>query len=140
MNGGSGSGAAILDKARMATRGMAAGCPNFWPRMVIRKELAKRLCKCMPQPEFPKITLPGGMEELHHRLLLHPDDFLAGYAASTALMNQKNDVMAMEVVRGFTALPDCPKYFYFLEAEIAFRMQDFSSAWSTLQKYEPIAE
>jgi len=96
--------------------------------------------KCMPQPEFPRVMIPGGIDELRRRLVLHSDDFLAGYAASTALMSQNNDDLAMEIVRGFTASSGCPKYFYFLEAQIAFRMQDFPAAWEALQKYAPIAE
>jgi len=96
--------------------------------------------QCMPQPEFPKVVISGGIEEWRRRLVLHSDDFLAGYAASTALMSQNNNELALEIVRGFTALPECPKYFHFIEAEIAFRMQDFPAAWEALQKYEPIAE
>ncbi|MGB8353009.1 MAG: O-antigen ligase family protein [Chthoniobacteraceae bacterium] len=103
------------------------------------KEATEAALQGMQQPEFPKITIPGGIGEARRRLLVHNDDFLAGYAVITALMGQNNNGLALEIVRGFTALPDCPKYFYFLEAEIAFRMQDFPAAWKALQKYEPVA-
>jgi len=94
----------------------------------------------MPPPKFPNVAIAGGIEELRRRLVLNGDDFLAGYGMIKGLMDQQNNTMAMQVVKGFTGAEGCPKYFHFLEAEIAFRMQDYPSAWKALQTYESAAE
>jgi len=91
----------------------------------------------MPQPALPKATVSGDNQELHRRLLRRPDDFLAGYTLYTMLKVQGNFVAAMDVLQGLAKSPDCPRYIYFLEADLAFRMQDFPDAWKALQKYEP---
>lgn len=94
----------------------------------------------MPPPAFPVTTARENIRELNRRLVLHPNDFLAGYELCRALMEQKNDAMAMQVVRDLKMIPGCPGYFFYIEADLAFRLRDFSAAWESLQKYEPITD
>jgi hypothetical protein len=75
------------------------------------------------------------VSELRRRLLEHPGDFLAGYALSS-ILSQKDPAAALRVVRGLTASPECPNYFYFLKARLAYRTGDFAGAWDDFRKYE----
>lgn len=89
----------------------------------------------LPPPALPGIARPGNAGELRQRLLLHPGDFAAGYALYATLMSDKDERAAMQVLRGLTERPDCPRYFHFLEATLAFRHGDPAAAWDALQKY-----
>jgi hypothetical protein len=91
-----------------------------------------------PKPALPQILRPRDEGELRRRFLKHPDDFLAGYALCE-ILSKKDEAAALQVARGLTALPECPNYFYFLEAALAYRTKDFPGAWRALQKYAPIS-
>lgn len=92
----------------------------------------------LPPPVLPGISRSDRAGDLRQRLLLHSGDYAAGYALYGALMDEKDEHAAMQVLRGLTARPDCPRYFHFLEARLAFRLRDFAASWSALQKYEPV--
>jgi O-antigen ligase/Flp pilus assembly protein TadD len=93
--------------------------------------------KFLSAPALPKIQRAEETGELRRRLLLNPGDFRAGYALYAALAESKNDGEAMEVLHGMTSRADCPPYFHYLEARLAFQTGQYAAAWSALEKFEP---
>jgi O-antigen ligase/tetratricopeptide (TPR) repeat protein len=93
--------------------------------------------KYLTTPALPKLSRTEDIDGLKHRLLLNPGDYRTGYALFTGLTEQKKSDEAMGVLRGMTSRPDCPRYFYFLEAKLAFQTQQYAAAWNALKKFDP---
>ena len=65
-----------------------------------------------------------------------PDNYGIGFQLYQEQMNQAKIDEALFTVRHFTDLPNCPRYFHFLESEAWAAKKDWERAWKARQKFE----
>ena len=98
------------------------------------KGACETFLKFMPVPVLPNFSPAEKIDAMSRRLLLKPNDYKTGYALYAALTAEKNTARALKVLRGLTSRADCPSYFHYLEARLAFEMQDYATAWNAAKK------
>ena len=76
------------------------------------------------------------MAELKKELYAVPGDYAAGYALYRAQIDSGKIDDALATARHFTARPDAPAYFHYLEAEAWAGKQDWERAWRSWQDYK----
>ncbi len=89
-----------------------------------------------PPPLLPRVATDEPMTALEQKFATNPADFAAGYALYRAQMAAGKADDALATVRHFTAQPEAPAYFYFLEAEAWAAQQNWERAWRSWQEYE----
>src|SRR5256714_7328974 len=87
-------------------------------------------------PTLPPPAQNSSIEQLRQALHANPDNYGIGFQLYRAQMESGLVDEALMTVRHFTDLPDCPRYFHFLEAEAWAAKQDWERAWKAREKFE----
>lgn len=95
-------------------------------------ELAQR---SVLAPALPPVATTRSVADLQRDLLMRPDDFVAGFALYRAqrTANQRDDALA--TLRRLTPLPACPRYFHYLEAQLAMELGQWQNAWGAWRRF-----
>jgi tetratricopeptide (TPR) repeat protein len=88
------------------------------------------------KPTLPAAAQNTSIEQLRQALHGSPDNYSLGFQLYHEQMQQGLVDEALMTVRHFTELPDCPRYFHFLEAEAWAAKQDWERAWAARKKFE----
>jgi tetratricopeptide (TPR) repeat protein len=88
------------------------------------------------KPALPPTAQNTSIEQLRQALHASPDNYSLGFQLYREQMQQGLVDEALMTVRHFTGLPDCPRYFYFLEADAWAAKQDWERAWAAHKKFE----
>ncbi len=83
-----------------------------------------------PPPALPQHTSAASISQLK------PELYAAGYALYQAQMDAGKTDDALATIRHFTARPDAPPYFLYLEAEAWAAKENWERAWQSWQNYE----
>jgi O-antigen ligase len=94
--------------------------------------LVRRFGETPPLPE-PGARVP--IDQLRQALHAAPDNYGFGYQLYREQMAQGKIDEALVTVRHFTELPDCPRYFHFLEAEAWAAKENWERGWKAWQKF-----
>jgi tetratricopeptide (TPR) repeat protein len=89
-------------------------------------------------PALPAVAENSSIDQLRQALHANPDNYGTGFQLYHAQMEQGLVDEALMTVRHFTELPNCPRYFHFLEAEAWASKQDWERAWKAREKFDPI--
>lgn len=87
-------------------------------------------------PVLPPVGPRTSIDQLRQALHADPDNYGIGFHLYQEQMNQGKIDEALMTVRHFTDLPNCPRYFHFLESEAWAAKKDWERAWKARQKYE----
>ena len=87
-------------------------------------------------PSLPRSAASESIPELKKELSANPGDYAAGYALYRAQIDSDTTDDALATARHFTARPDAPAYFHYLEAEAWAGKQDWERAWRSWQDYK----
>lgn len=96
-------------------------------------ELVRRFGETPPLPEEQPRT---SIEQLLEAFNAAPNNYGIGYQLYREQMRAGKTDDALMTVRHFTALADCPRYFYFLEAEAWATKENWERAWQTWEKFQ----
>ena len=88
-----------------------------------------------PPPVMPAPNESASLESLQQQFRADASNFAVGYALYREQMRQHNVDDALATVRHFTALPDVPPYFYFLELEAWAAKANWERAWESWLKF-----
>ena len=66
---------------------------------------------------------------------LTTNDFVTGFALYQAHVEARETNDALETVRKLTAAPNCPKYFFYLQARLAMKVGAWEDAWRAWKKF-----
>lgn len=89
-----------------------------------------------PAPLLPRAGAPEPIPQLEQKLYTSPGDFAVGYALYQAQMAAGQVDDALATARHFTAQPDAPAYFQYLQAQAWAAKGDLERAWRAWQAYE----
>jgi O-antigen ligase len=89
-----------------------------------------------PPPALPELTGDRSIDDLERAHHANPDDIAVGYALYHAQMKAGKTDDALETARHFTARPDAPNYFHYLEAQAWAEQGNWERAWGCWQDYE----
>jgi hypothetical protein len=87
-------------------------------------------------PALPRSAAGESIPELKKELYANPGDYAVGYALYRAQIDAGKTDDALATARHFTARPDAPAYFHYLEAEAWAGKQDWERAWQSWQDYK----
>jgi O-antigen ligase/tetratricopeptide (TPR) repeat protein len=87
-------------------------------------------------PVLPPVGSRPSIDQLRQALHADPDNYGIGFNLYQEQMNQGKIDEALFTVRHFTDLPNCPRYFHFLESEAWAAKKDWERAWNARQKFE----
>jgi len=86
-------------------------------------------------PALPKFTLQRPVPELRRNLMLTTNDFVTGFALYQAHEAAGETNEALGTVRKLVTAPDCPKYFFYLQARLAMKAGEWDDAWGAWKKF-----
>ena len=89
-----------------------------------------------PPPVLPQHAPGSSIPELEKELYASPGDYAAGYALYRAQIDAGKTDDALATVRHFTARPDAPAYFQYLQAETWAAKENWERAWQSWQAYQ----
>jgi hypothetical protein len=89
-----------------------------------------------PPPVMPAPNESASLDSLHQQFRSDVNNFSIGYALFQKQMREDQVDDALATVRHFTALPEVPAYFYFLEAEAWAVKGNWERAWNTWLAFE----
>jgi hypothetical protein len=89
-----------------------------------------------PPPALPPTTGAGSIDELEKKLFASPSDPAIGYALYRAEMDAGKADDALATARHFTAQPDAPAYFHYLEAEAWAAKGNPERAWNSWREFQ----
>jgi tetratricopeptide (TPR) repeat protein len=87
-------------------------------------------------PALPAAADNSSIDQLRQALHANPDSYALGFQLYRAQMDRGLVDEALLTVRHFTDLPNCPRYFHFLEAEAWAAKQDWERAWKAREKFD----
>jgi hypothetical protein len=87
-------------------------------------------------PPLPEAGARSSIDELRQAFHAMPDNYGIGYQLYREQMLQGKVDEALVTVRHFTELPNCPRYFHFLEAEAWAAKENWERAWKTWEKFQ----
>ncbi|MGH8093511.1 MAG: O-antigen ligase family protein [Chthoniobacterales bacterium] len=87
-------------------------------------------------PLLPRVARDESITGLEQKFSADPTDFATGYALYRAQMAAGKTDDALATARHFSAQPDAPAYFEYLEAEAWAAKQNWERAWESWQQYE----
>jgi O-antigen ligase len=88
-----------------------------------------------PQPELPRAAVAEPIPQREQKLYANPNDYAAGYALYRAQIAAGKTDDALATIRHFTARPDTPNYFYYLQAQAWAAKENWQRAWQSWQDY-----
>ncbi len=89
-------------------------------------------------PALPAPAENSSIDQLRQALHANPDNYGIGFQLYRAQMARGLVDEALTTVRHFTDLPNCPRYFHFLEAEAWAAKQDWERAWKAREKFDAV--
>ncbi len=99
-------------------------------------EMARRY---RARPKLPPMSQPLGQQKslakLQKEFQSRPRDFSAGLALFATHMNLQDYDGGLATLQQLTKLPQCPKYFFYLEAELLAQKQQWEEAWLAWKKF-----
>lgn len=87
------------------------------------------------EPPLPRSTDAGSIPQLEQKLYASPNDYDTGYALFVAQSKAGKIDDALVTARHFTAQPNAPAYFYYLQAQCWAALQNWERAWQAWQDY-----
>jgi tetratricopeptide (TPR) repeat protein len=96
-------------------------------------EIARRFGETPPLPEA---AASSSIEELRKAFHAAPDNYGVGYQLYREQMRAGKIDEALQTVRHFTELVNCPPYFHFLEAEAWAAKENWERAWQAWEKFQ----
>jgi len=99
------------------------------------QEACELIARCVEAPTLPAFAMQKPMAELRHGLLLTTNDFVTGFALYRAQVAASETNDALDTVRKLTAAPNCPKYFFYLQARLAMKIGAWEDAWLAWKKF-----
>ena len=92
-----------------------------------------------PLPALPQNAPEKSIAQLQKEIYASSRDYAAGYALYRAQIDAGKIDDALATLRHFTAQPDAPAYFHYLEAEAWAAKQNWERAWQSWQEYRRAA-
>jgi hypothetical protein len=92
-----------------------------------------------PPPALPQNAPEKSIAQLQKKIYASSRDYAAGYALYRAQIDAGKIDDALATLRHFTAQPDAPAYFHYLEAEAWAAKQNWERAWQSWQEYRRAA-
>ncbi len=89
-----------------------------------------------PRPTLPQPAPDSSIPELEKKLYTNPGDYAAGYALYRAQIDAGKTDDALATVRHFTARPDAPPYFHYLQAEAWATKENWERAWQSWESFQ----
>ena len=99
------------------------------------REACELIGRGVEAPTLPTFTLQKPVAELRRDLLLNTNDFVTGFALYQAHVAASEVTDALDTVRKLTAAPNCPKYFFYLQAQLAMKNEAWEDAWRAWKKF-----
>src|SRR5439155_4534415 len=99
------------------------------------REACELIGRGVEAPTLPTFTLQKPVAELRRDLLLNTNDFVTGFALYQAHVAASEVTDALDTVRKLTAPPSCPKYFFYLQAQLAMKNEAWEDAWRAWKKF-----
>lgn len=87
-------------------------------------------------PPMPQVSAGSSIEQLRRAFLAKPDNYAIGYEFYRAQIRENKVDDALMTLRHFTEQANCPRYFYFLEAEAWGTKENWERAWKTWEKFQ----
>ena len=87
-------------------------------------------------PPLPQPAAGSSIDQLRQAFHASPDNFGVGYQLYRGQMSAGQSDEALATARHFTEGPDCPPYFYFLEAEAWAAKENWERAWRAWEKFQ----
>jgi O-antigen ligase len=91
-------------------------------------------------PSLPQSATGESIPQLEQELYANPGDYAAGYALYRAQIDAGKSDDALGTLRHFTARPDAPAYFHYLQAEAWAGKQNWERAWQSWQDYRSASD
>jgi hypothetical protein len=82
-------------------------------------------------PVMPQTVEGSPIEQLEREFHANPANFGVGYQLYREQLKAGRTDDALATVRHFTALPNCPRYFHYLEGETWATRQNWERAWNS---------
>jgi O-antigen ligase len=89
-----------------------------------------------PPPPLPDAAANEPIAQLEQKFYANPDDYAAGDALFQSQMAAGKIDDALATARHFTARPDTPPYFRYLQAQAWAAKQNWERAWQSWQEYQ----
>ncbi len=89
-----------------------------------------------PTPALPPAAASASIPRLEQELIASPGDYAVGYALYHAQMAAGKTDDALATARHFTARPEVPGYFHYLQAQAWAAKQNWERAWQSWQQYQ----
>ena len=83
---------------------------------------------------MPQVTDVSSIEQLEQAFKANADDLSVAYQLYQEQMKKGRTDDALMTVRHFTERPNCPAYFYYLEAKAWAAKENWDRAWSAWRK------
>jgi len=99
------------------------------------QEACELIGRNVEPPSLPTFTLQKPVAELRRNLMLNTNDFVTGFALYRAHEEASETKEALDTVRKLTTAPDCPKYFFYLQAKLAMKTGDWEDAWRAWKRF-----
>jgi tetratricopeptide (TPR) repeat protein len=87
------------------------------------------------RPPLPPPAQNSSIDQLRQGLHANPDNYGIGFQLYHKQMESGLVDEALMTVRHFTALPGCPRYFHFLEAEAWAAKENWERAWAAWNSF-----
>lgn len=88
-----------------------------------------------PAPRLPPRNERKSLGKLEREASQRPNDFVLGLALYMSYLQEQRLNQALATVKRLSALPQSPKYFIWLEAELLARLNGWEEAWFRLKQY-----
>jgi hypothetical protein len=92
-------------------------------------------CQFTSRPELPHPPTEEVLEKLKARFLLNRSDMDVGLSLYFAQTREGQTDSALETLRELTALPESPKYLFYLEAKLWGEKREWKKAWEALARF-----
>jgi hypothetical protein len=99
------------------------------------QEACELIGRSVETPALPTFTLQKPVAELRRNLMLSTNDFVTGFALYQLHIAASETSDALDTVRKLTVAPDCPKYFFYLQAKLAMKTGGWEEAWRAWNKF-----
>ncbi|MBI2926902.1 MAG: O-antigen ligase family protein [Verrucomicrobia bacterium] len=86
-------------------------------------------------PPLPTVVKQKPLPELKRDLLLTTNDFVTGFAVYQAHATAGETADALATLRKLTVVPRCPKYFFYLQAQLEMQSAAWENAWRAWRKF-----
>lgn len=133
-----GNQALLIERFLAHPEWLAAGW-RVYARVLAERKDFRAACELVhrftPAPALPALTPAKSLAELRRALLILPNDFVTGFALYQAQMAANTPADALDTLRRLTAVPQCPKYFFYLRGQVEMQLEAWESAWRSWAKY-----